>query len=280
MLYKAKKLNGYKLNATDGEIGKVKDFYFDDRYFTVRYLIADTGLWLGDRQVLISPYALSDINHELQHINVKLTKAQIKDSPSLDSDKPVSKQFEESYYDYYGWPYYWGGLNMWGGYPYMVLDSKDWNNNYHHGETWDPHLRSTKAVSGRHVNAKDGDIGHVVDFIIDDENWAIRYLVVRTSNWWLGHQVLISPHWSDNKNWNDTQISIDLTMEQIKKSPPYVDISAIDKIYERNLHQHYNRMGYWVDEQAARIQHNKRFPENRKIVGADAFGVSDNRDLS
>ena len=169
---------------------------------------------------------------------------------------------------------------MWGGYPYMVLDSKDWNNNYHYGETWDPHLRSTKAVSGRHVNAKDGDIGHVVDFIIDDENWAIRYLVVSTSNWWLGHQVLISPHWSDNKNWNDTQISIDLTMEQIKKSPPYVDISAIDKIYERNLHQHYNRMGYWVDEQAARIQHNKRFPENRKIVGADAFGVSDNRDLS
>jgi sporulation protein YlmC with PRC-barrel domain len=279
MLYKAKKLNGYKLNATDGEIGKAKDFYFDDRYFTVRYLVADTGPWLGDRQVLISPYALSDINHELQHINVKLTKAQIKDSPSLNSDKPVSKQFEESYYDYYDWPYYWGGHNMWGGYPYMVLDSKDWNNNYHDGETWDPHLRSTKAVSGRHVSASDGDIGHVADFIIDDENWAIRYLVVSTSNWWLGHQVLISPRWSDNKNWDDPQISIDLTMEQIKESPPYVDSSSLDEAYERSLHQHYNRMGYWVDEQAARIQHNKRFPEARKIVGADAFGISNNQDL-
>ena len=122
MLNKAKTLKGYKLDSLDGEIGKVKEFYFDDQHWAVRYLVADTGNWLTGRQVLISPYALGAVNQEEQHISIDLTKKQIEDSPSLDSDKPVSRQFEESYYGYYGWPAYWDGPYMWGPYPYIVRD--------------------------------------------------------------------------------------------------------------------------------------------------------------
>jgi hypothetical protein len=110
-------LKGYKLHSLDGEIGKVKEFYFDDHHWTIRYLVADTGNWLTGRQVLISPYALVAVNKEEQYITIDLTKKQIEDSPSLNSDKPVSRQFEETYYGYYGWPMYWaahtcGGLSL------------------------------------------------------------------------------------------------------------------------------------------------------------------------
>ena len=114
MLVKAKTFNGYKLDSLDGEIGKVKEFFFDDHHWTIRYLVADTGNWLTGRQVLISPYSLVAVNKEEQSIKVDLTQKQIEDSPSLSSDKPVSRQFEEEYYGYYEVPIYWGGPYMWG----------------------------------------------------------------------------------------------------------------------------------------------------------------------
>ena len=126
MLSKAKTLKGYKLDSLDGEIGKVKQFYFDDQYWTIRYLVADTGNWLTGRQVLISPYALVAVNKEKQHILIDLTKKQIEDSPSLNSDKPVSQQYESAYYGYYGWPMYWNGPYMWGYYPNIVRDHEKW----------------------------------------------------------------------------------------------------------------------------------------------------------
>jgi len=93
MLNKIKILKGYKLDSLDGEIGKVKEFYFDYKYWTIRYLVADTGNWLSDRLVLISPNALLAVNREEQNIAVNLTKKQIEDSPPLESDKPVSRQY-------------------------------------------------------------------------------------------------------------------------------------------------------------------------------------------
>ena len=122
MLNKAKTLKGYKLHSRDGEIGKVKEFYFDDQHWTIRYLVADTGNWLTGRQVLISPYALVTVNKEEKYIAIDLTKKQIEDSPSLDSDKPVSRQFEEAYYGYYRWPMYWDSPHMWRPYTYIVRD--------------------------------------------------------------------------------------------------------------------------------------------------------------
>lgn len=120
MLNKAKTLKGYKLQSLDGEIGGVKEFYFDDRHWTIRYLVADTGDWLPGRQVLISPHALVSVSSQAQSIAVDLTKKQIEGSPSVDSDKPVSRQFEATYSGYYGYPLYWGGPFMWGVYPTIV----------------------------------------------------------------------------------------------------------------------------------------------------------------
>ena len=164
MLIKAKKLNGYKLNGLDGEIGNVKEFYFDDKYWTIRYLVADTGGWLTGRQVLISPYALISVNTEKKHIDIGLSKKLIEDSPSLESDKPVSRQFEEKYYGYYGAPMYWGGPYMWGVYPNIVRDREKWKKSSQDEKAWNPHLRSTYTVSGYNIQANDGEIGHVGGF--------------------------------------------------------------------------------------------------------------------
>ena len=186
MLNKAKTLAGYKLHCLDGEIGKVEEFYFDDRHWTIRYLVANTGNWLTGRQVLISPYALKTMEKDEQTIAVNLTKKQIEDSPSLDTDKPVSKQFEHAYYGYYGWPMYWSGSYMWGNYPYIVRDPELWKISAQEKKKWDSNLRSTHEVSGYHIQAAAGEIGHVEDFIIDDETWAIRFLIIDTQNWWPG----------------------------------------------------------------------------------------------
>ncbi|MFZ1041699.1 MAG: PRC-barrel domain-containing protein, partial [Anaerolineales bacterium] len=252
MLNKAKTLKGYKLNSRDGEIGKVKEFYFDDHHWTIRYLVADTGDWLMGRQVLISPYALGFVNKEEQTITVDLTKKQIEESPSLKKDKPVSRQFEESYYGYYGMPMYWSGGYMWGYYPYIERDREKWRQSAEREKAaWDPHLRSTHDVDGHHIQAADGEIGHVEDFIVDDETWAIRYLIVDTQNWWPGKKVLISPKWIERVSWRELKVFVNLTREMIKQSPEYLEESMPTRDYETRLHHHYNREGYWVDEPAA-----------------------------
>jgi uncharacterized protein YrrD len=256
MLNKAKILKGYTLHSLDGEIGRVKEFYFDDRHWVIRYLVADTGNWLTGRQVLISPYAMASMNKEKQYIAVDLTKKQIEDSPSLNSDKPVSRQFEEAYYEYYGWPMYWNGLDMWGPYPYIMRermrDHQKLTESTQGKKTWDPNLRSTRDVSGHTIQASDGEIGHVDDFIIDDETWAIRYLIIDTRNWWPGKKVLVSPRWIDSISWSESKVFVNLLRETIRQSPQYSDESLLTRDYETELHRRYNRPGYWVDELAAK----------------------------
>jgi uncharacterized protein YrrD len=250
MLRNAKTLKGYKLDSLDGEIGKVNEFYFDDRHWTIRYLVADTGNWLTGRQVLISPYALRAVRTEEQNIAVELTRKQIEDSPSLKTDQPVSHQFEEGYYGYYGWPKYWGGLCRWGTYPYIVRNRRNWSESAQPGKAWDRHLRSTDSVSGQHVQATDGEIGHVEDFIIDDETWAIRYLILNTHNWWPGKRVLVSPQWIERVSWSESKVFVNLSRETIKQSPEYAHQTTPSRAYETGLYLHYNRLGYWVDEPA------------------------------
>ncbi len=250
MLIKAKTLKGCKLNGLDGTIGKVREFYFDDQHWTIRYLVAETGNWLTDRQVLISPYALVDVMKESDEIVVDLTKEQIEDSPSLSSDKPVSQQFEEAYYGYYGWPMYWAGPNVWGVYPYPMRDSEEREQSIQPEKAWNPHLRSTHNVNGYHIQAADGEIGHVEDFIIDDETWTIRYLVVDTKNWWPGKKVLVSQQWIERVSWSESKVFVNLSHETIKQSPEYAEASLLTRDYEKELYQHYQRHGYWIDELA------------------------------
>ena len=262
MLYKAKTLKGFKLRGKDGEIGKVKELYFDDKFWTVRYLVADTGSWLSRRQVLISPYALLDVNEEEGTVSVDLTKIQIQNSPSLDTDKPVSKQFEESYYGYYEWPAYWKGSYVWGGYPGIIRD-RELRNDFLQDldfNPWDPHLRSTHAVSDYRIEATDGGIGHVDDFLIDDENWTIRYLVADTRNFWPGKKVLLSPQWIERVGWGESKVFIGLSRESIKRSPVYNEEAVLDREYESNLYRHYNRIGYWDESKKS----NKKFHKHTK----------------
>ncbi len=252
MLNKAKTLMHYKLKGLDGEIGKVKEFYFDDKHWAIRYLVAETGNWLMGRQVLISPYALIAVNKEEQHIAIDLTKKQIEDSPSLDSDKPVSRRFEEAYHGYYRWPMYWGGPYMWGAYPYIERDREKWTKSTQSEKAWDLHLRSTHYVSGYHIQAADGEIGHVEDFIVDDETWVIRYLIIDTRNWWPGKKVLVSPQWIERISWEKSKIFINLSRETIKQSPEYTEESLLTRDYETGLYRHYDRQGYWVDKPVAK----------------------------
>jgi hypothetical protein len=254
MLSTARTLKGYKLDSLDGDIGKVKEFYFDDQYWTIRYLVADTGNWLAGKQVLISPYALVAVVKDEEHISVDLTKKQIEKSPSLDTDKPVSRQFEEDYYGYYGWPSYWGGPDRWGSYPYIEREREKWKEVRQGQKMWDPHLRSTRHVSGYHIQALDGEVGHVEDFIIDDETWSIRYLIVGTRNWWPGKKVLVSPQWIERVSWTESKVFLNLSRETIKQSPEYTDDSLLTRDYETGLHRHYGRKGYWVDEVAMHEQ--------------------------
>ena len=251
MLSKANTLKGYKLHSLDGDIGKVKEFYFDDRHWTIRYLVADTGNWLTGRQVLISPYALNGVIKSEKHLSVDLTKKQIENSPSLDSHKPVSRQFEDDYYGYYGWPTYWSGSSIWGDYPYIERNRNKWGEFTKGAKVSDRHLRSTHEVTGYHLQALDGEIGHIEDFIIDDETWAIRYLIINTGNWWPGKQVLVSPHWIERVRWSESKVFFDLSRDTIKESPEYTEESLITREYEIGLHRHYDRPGYWIDELVA-----------------------------
>ncbi len=249
MLFKTKKLEHYKLKSLDGEIGKADDFYFDDQHWTIRYLVADTGAWLTGRKVLISPYALGQAFKQKHLISVNLTKKQIEDSPSLDSHKPVSRQFEVDYSHYYGSPYYWAGGGVWGmssttlgGTVLTDFDHKK------DEETGDSHLRSINEVATYYIHATDGEIGHVEDFIIDDETWTIRYLVVSTKNWWPGKKVLISPTWIQRVSWNDSEVFVSLTREAIQAAPEYTEDALLERDYELSLYKHYDRMGYWLGE--------------------------------
>jgi hypothetical protein len=117
MLRNVKEMRGYSIQATDGEIGKVHAFYFDDQTWVIRYMVADTGGWLLDRKVFISPAALHRPNWGEEVLPVSLTRKQVKHSPSIDTDKPVSRQHEREILEYYKWPIYWGHM----GYPPPVF---------------------------------------------------------------------------------------------------------------------------------------------------------------
>ena len=249
MLNKIKTLNGYRLvNHDEGDIGRVKDFYFDDNHWTVRYLVADTGNWLTGRQVLLSPYALAAVSPNEHHISINLTKQQIESSPDLSSDKPVSQQFEMDYYGYYNWPMYWSGPYAWGAYPYLVRDDDQKRPLTPQEQGWNPHLRSIHEVSGYHIQATDGSIGHIEDFVIDDKTWAIRYLIVDTRNWFPGKKILIAPEWIDRVSWSDSKVFIKLARETIQQAPEYTEESQITRDYETRLHQHYSLRGYWESQ--------------------------------
>jgi sporulation protein YlmC with PRC-barrel domain len=264
MLRNLKELHDYAIGATDGVIGHVKDLYFDDQSWVGRYLVVETGGWLSGKKVLVSPMAINDPNWEKRLLPVSITKDQVKNSPDFDSEKPVTRQHEMDYSGYYGYPYYWGGMGYWGAdmYPNMMWSgaggfgterevSEDAQNvraltEARDEDNADPHLRSCEALTGYHIHASDGDIGHVSGMLIDDETWAVRYLIVNTSNWWLGHQLLVAPKWIERVNWADRTVWVKLTRQAVENAPAYDSATKLARGDEDRLYEHYGRSGYWT----------------------------------
>ena len=228
MLRSIKQLYGDKLGASDGEIGQVKDFYFDEQNWAIRYLVADTGSWLPGRQVLISPHSLGCLDQAEKVLRVNLTRKQIEDSPSIESHKPVSRQYEEEYYRYYGWPYYWQGDALWGlsGFPILELPAKPLLGEpaTAHGpqpERADAHLLSTQAVNGYHLRTAEGMIGHLCDFMMDAQSWAIGQLVIKTGHRLSGKEVLIPTKNVERISYDESTVFVNLTGNDVEQSPEH-----------------------------------------------------------
>lgn len=235
---------GMAIEAKDGRIGKVAEVYFDDREWTVRYLVVDTGHWLAGPSVLLSPHAVRspDFNHGV--IPVELTREQVRNAPRSETEPPVSRQFERNYYDYYGYPYYWEGSYAWGGtaYPFyaahppalgvvppMPREDLEPVPGREKRANGDPHLRSVRAVKGYRVEAKDGDLGHIDDFLLDDADWRIRFLGVDTRNWLPGKTVAVPSEWAKDVRWEDSAVAMDHFREEIRNAPGYAVGSPITR---------------------------------------------------
>ena len=246
MLRSIESLAGYKIQAKEGNIGKVNEFLFDDETWIIRYLVVDTGSWLSGRKVLISPLdTISTPDWASRTFPVGLTKEQVKESPDINVDKPVSRQHQLDLHRHYGWPVYWPSMTPTGVPLVTPMPSQiEKEKAVATEEKGDPHLRSTKEVAGYSINATDGEIGHVNDFIVDDELWIIRYMVVDTGNWWPGRKVLVAPGWITKVSWSDDLVDVDLSKEAIKNSQEYNPSAPINKEYEVRLYDFYGRPKY------------------------------------
>lgn len=261
MLTNTKHLKGFVIRSKDGELGTVEQFYFDDETWAIRYLVVETGGWLGGRQVLVSPISIIRADWESRRLDVALTKNQVENCPDIDTHKPVSRQHEAAYFGYYGYPYYWDGPYLWGPalYPAGLVvgatNSAEAVAATIRRESLDSHLRSTDEVTGYNMGATDGEIGHLDGFMVDDVAWAIRYIEVSTRNWWPGKKVLISPAWIESVSWTDSKVYVGLTRDAIQSGPEYDESSPISRAYEHSMYTHYGRPPYWLNEAGTKVSY-------------------------
>ncbi len=237
MIRSVKKTIGNTVQATDGEIGKVVDCYFDDKEWVLRYFVVQTGDWLGGREVLISPISMTVADWSGDQVRTRLTLDQVKNAPDINTKAPISRRVEMEFHQYYGFPFYWGGGAIWG--PGMtpgalaaaavtapVLEQEEEAERLENSE--ESHLRSAEVVTGFTIQARDGDIGHVSDFLFDDESFRINYMVVDTGNWLPGRKVIVPPTWVTKVDWATKEVWVDLKRETIKGSPEF-DLAALNQ---------------------------------------------------
>lgn len=254
-------VEGYRLAAIDGEIGHVTDLYFDDAGWAVRYLVVATGSWLFGKKVLISPNAVVKVKFDDGCIQVDLSMDQVRNSPDIDTEKPISRQQESEYHLYYNFPPYWGGVALWGRYDQPGGAGSDAADEQAEssvadqtgppseaGEASKSRLRSAREVRGYRVVATDGQVGHVDNFLMEVENWAIRYLVVNTGGWINRHEVLLTPKLVDKVIWAEAQVDVNTSKRIIEEAPDYHRGEEIDRDYEERLFAHYTIHPYWSEE--------------------------------
>ncbi len=247
MLERLNRLRGWTMEGTDGEIGKVDDFLFDDDRWAVRYLVVDASSWLN-RHALLSPLSFDRLNSEHKRIRINLTRDLVRNAPDTDLRQPISRRYEAGYASYYHYPAYWGGAGLWGpedspgelagARTAAAFDAARFSEQ-------DRHLKRVSEVLGFHIRALDGEIGHIDDFLADTDTWAIRYLLADTSNFIGGTWVLISPEWVRQVDWNGLMVNVDMNKEQVRNSPQYDPDKPIPREYETRLYEYYHRPHYW-----------------------------------
>jgi len=260
MLRHESEIKGYEIHASDGLVGTVTDFLFDDATWVVRWLVVDTGHWLPGRQVLLPPSALGYVNHIGHQFNILLTRQQVKDCPGVEVHEPVSRQHEARIYDYYGWSPYWnnssfGGAIGYGGsilgasmtVPPFGLMQKEKDIDDADGSKQDATLRSVEEITGYSIHALDGEIGHVEDVLVEDDDWSIRYLVVETKHWWHGNKVLVSPLAVIDIRWTERQVRLGVDRRRVQNSTTYDPLALVDFSHEKTTQRygdcHRSRVG-------------------------------------
>ncbi|MFW6303014.1 MAG: PRC-barrel domain-containing protein [Candidatus Sumerlaeota bacterium] len=246
MLKSLNEIMKFSVEATDGEMGSVYDFLFSDKNWAIRYLVVDTGNWLPGRKVLVPVTALGEVDWTDQTFSVDETREEIKEGPDIDTDKPVSRQEEEMLHGFYGWfPYWQTGIQP-ASTGIMTRIPEPAQAEQEARKKGDPHLRSTREVDGYHINATDGEIGHVEDFLADEEQWIIRFLVVDTRNWLPSKKVLISPQWATEVDWHDQQLHMDKSRQEIREAPEYDPLLALEREKEEEILRYYGMPKYWL----------------------------------
>jgi uncharacterized protein YrrD len=247
MLRRTHEMKGYTIGAADGPIGAIHDFLFDDHSWLVRWLVVDTGHVLPGRKVLLPPSILGQVNHVGRQVSVRLTKDEVKDSPGIDTDAPVSRRMEADTYNYYNWTPYWNTGFYYGGFGYAgdlgaepSVTRAARRHEHEEMAKGDRRLRSAHEVSGYEIAASDGHIGRVVDLLIADGDWSVRYLVVDTEEWWGGHKVLISPRSVDSIDWMERAVTLYVDRATVKNSPAYDGQTTVDRLYENQFHDYYD----------------------------------------
>jgi hypothetical protein len=223
MIRSVKELLGHHLGAIDVHIGHIKDFYFDDTLWVVRYLVAETGSWITGKLVLISPLALGGFDPKENVLRVSLSKRQIEDSPPTEAHKPISRQYEQEYYQYYNWPFYWQGGALWGMNDFPSVPTMPVLPPIHTSKPppEDVHLNNVKTILGYNAHATDKDVGTIADFLIDDMSWVVTGVVIDTGHWLPGRKTIVSPAQIDRISWTESKVFLKITSSAVEHAPAY-----------------------------------------------------------
>ncbi|MBN2193204.1 MAG: hypothetical protein JW751_10350 [Polyangiaceae bacterium] len=243
-------LERYAVSASDGDVGNVADFYFDDERWAIRYLVVETGHLFAGRPVLISPISFRQVDWSTRHFHLALTQKNVRESPSVDVDKPVSRQHEQHYAAFYGYPNYWGNSGLWGTGAYPALLAAERRGEVFPesaAEAGDGHLRSAREVRGYTLQGSDDVIGHLDGFIVDDETWQVRYMVIATNGTWFGKKVLIAPQWATRVSWTTRAVYVNIPRQAVKSCPEWDPNAAINREYETRLYDYYGRPVQWAN---------------------------------
>ena len=242
-------LRGCSLTASDGEIGTVYEFYFDDKRWTVRYLVVDIGSWLDAGLVLVSPEALAETDSDAGTIHVNLSKEEVRCAAAAESDSPVSLQEKETVQrrEELALPTVTAARTQQGAFAPASRFTKDARDSAAHSSSrnlrcGDPHLRSSGALTKRYaIRSQNGIIGTVDDFIVDDREWRVNYFVIHVGGWLFGKRILLEPEWVKQISADEQEICVDLPRCAMKDAPRFNPFAPITQFDQQRLHYFYRR---------------------------------------